>query len=185
MNPQTEVLGHFRRQLHSPRRFIFVVGTVSEKSKHRAESVSLLDGKNSAWPSASSAIRFCDGDSRTGRYAVASRDIPAGSAVVAEAPHVAVLLAEHRETHCFECFARLRAPLPCPTCAAVAFCSDSCRRAATATHHALECGLLDTLWRSGASVTCLMALRALTQKPPGVRTALQPAAIFSKLIALV
>ncbi|KAJ4437491.1 hypothetical protein ANN_17635 [Periplaneta americana] len=59
---------------------------------------------------------------------------------------------------------RLEAAVPCHTCSNVAFCSVACQTEALATHHAVECTILETLWASGASIICLMALRILSQR---------------------
>ncbi len=59
--------------------------------------------------------------------------------------------------------------MACPRCSAVLFCSAGCRARAERTHHAVECSVLPLLWASGASITCLMALRAIAQLPRGVR----------------
>lgn len=63
--------------------------------------------------------------------------------------------------------ARLRVPVACPRCSAVLFCGAECRDVAERTHHGVECGVLPLLWGSGASITCLMALRAISQLPKG------------------
>ncbi|CAG2067077.1 unnamed protein product, partial [Timema podura] len=55
------------------------------------------------------------------------------------------------------------AVVPCPHCCNVAFCSAACQQVALSTHHRVECPVLEVLWESGASVTCLMALRILSQ----------------------
>lgn len=52
---------------------------------------------------------------------------------------------------------------PCPTCSNVIFCSKSCQKLSLQTHHRIECTILPALWESGASITCMMALRIITQ----------------------
>lgn len=54
--------------------------------------------------------------------------------------------------------------MACDSCADVIFCSEECRDIACNGYHKFECGLLPHLWNSGASITCLMALRIITQK---------------------
>lgn len=60
---------------------------------------------------------------------------------------------------------RLVAPLPCPSCDRVAFCGEPCRKSALKSYHAVECPLLPTLFAAGVSITCLLALRIVTQRP--------------------
>lgn len=64
-------------------------------------------------------------------------------------------------------YCRTIAPLACPTCTEVIFCSKGCRETATSTYHKYECGILSILWNSGSSVNCHMALRMLSQKGVG------------------
>ncbi|XP_067007502.1 SET and MYND domain-containing protein 4 [Anabrus simplex] len=123
----------------------------------------LTGGHNSRYESASSAIKIQESP-EMGRFAAAGRNIKAGDILVTEQAHCSVLLSEYAGTHCFHCFKRLLTPIPCPRCSAVAFCSMSCQKESMASHHKVECGILATLWASGASVTCLMALRIISQR---------------------
>lgn len=59
---------------------------------------------------------------------------------------------------------RLVAPLPCPDCDRVAFCGKTCEKIALKSYHAIECSLLPKLYASGVSITCLIALRIITQR---------------------
>ncbi|XP_054271330.1 SET and MYND domain-containing protein 4 [Macrosteles quadrilineatus] len=121
------------------------------------------DGVNKQYPSASSVVTIRE-DPQMGRFAEAKIDIKPGDLLVKEKPHCAVLLDQYTSTHCFECFRRAKAPVPCPTCSNVLFCSKPCLQSALQTHHAAECSILPALWQSGASVTVLMALRIITQR---------------------
>lgn len=56
-------------------------------------------------------------------------------------------------------------PLPCPNCIDVIFCSKKCRNAAIYTYHKFECGMLETIWNSGSSINCQMAMRLVSQRP--------------------
>lgn len=60
---------------------------------------------------------------------------------------------------------RLMAPLPCPDCERVAFCGEFCKRTALESYHAIECSMLPALFSAGVSITCLIALRIITQQP--------------------
>lgn len=55
---------------------------------------------------------------------------------------------------------------PCPLCDRVKFCSEKCQKLALNTYHLIECPILQALWESGISITCLMALRIISQKNP-------------------
>lgn len=56
------------------------------------------------------------------------------------------------------------APVGCPNCSALAFCSVPCRDTALSTYHRHECRILDLLIGSGMSVLCHAALRLITQE---------------------
>lgn len=56
-------------------------------------------------------------------------------------------------------------PIPCPQCVDVVFCSKTCRNAAIYGYHKFECGLLETIWKSGSSINCHMAMRLISQRP--------------------
>lgn len=59
---------------------------------------------------------------------------------------------------------RLLAPVGCPDCSSVAFCSPKCRDIAISTYHKYECKFLDLLIGSGMSVLTLATLRLITQQ---------------------
>ncbi|RZF40765.1 hypothetical protein LSTR_LSTR011282 [Laodelphax striatellus] len=100
----------------------------------------------------------------SGRFAEAKQTIKAGDIIAVEKPYCAVLLEEFTVSHCFNCLKRLELLHPCPTCSAVSFCSDNCKDIAMGSHHKIECSILPSLWSSGMSITCLMALRMISQK---------------------
>lgn len=99
-----------------------------------------------------------------GRFAKAAKDIKLGTYLVQEKPHVACLLQIYSQSHCQLCFKRTDIPIACKQCADVIFCSTKCRDDAWNTFHRHECGIMLHLWNSGASITCQMALRAISQK---------------------
>ncbi|XP_011192734.2 SET and MYND domain-containing protein 4 [Zeugodacus cucurbitae] len=109
-------------------------------------------------------VRF-DQNPSEGRFARAATDITVGEEILVEKPFVAVLLEKFSKTHCDNCFIRTAIPVACPKCADVLYCSEECLTKASSTYHKYECGLLPTIWRSGASVNCHMALRILANKP--------------------
>uniref|UniRef100_A0A9I3CJN3 MYND-type domain-containing protein n=1 Tax=Anopheles culicifacies TaxID=139723 RepID=A0A9I3CJN3_9DIPT len=99
-----------------------------------------------------------------GRFARTSSDLKPNTILLLERPHVSALLEDYSLDHCTHCFKRVSVPIACPLCADVVFCSDECESKANATYHRYECGFLHILWGSGASITCHMALRMITQK---------------------
>ncbi|XP_058819604.1 SET and MYND domain-containing protein 4 [Topomyia yanbarensis] len=98
-----------------------------------------------------------------GRFAKTHSDLKPNTIVLLEKPHVSVLLEEYSLSHCSKCFKRVSVPICCPKCSDVIFCSESCAK--DSSFHQFECGFLPILWKSGASITCHMALRMITQKP--------------------
>ncbi|KAG5673986.1 hypothetical protein PVAND_003982 [Polypedilum vanderplanki] len=100
-----------------------------------------------------------------GRYAIAAQDIKLGTYLVQEKPHASSLLQNYSQTHCQFCFKRINVPIACSNCADVIYCSENCRDNSWKTFHRFECGIIQHLWSSGASITCQMALRAISQKP--------------------
>ncbi|EFN88450.1 SET and MYND domain-containing protein 4 [Harpegnathos saltator] len=122
--------------------------------------------RNPLYPACSKAVEIRDDRGDVGRHAVATREVSPGEIVIMERPYCASLLAENRLTHCHLCFARIFVPIPaaCRTCSCVAYCSRRCRDR-DAQVHLRECSLLPVLWHSKASVTCFLALKAITQRP--------------------
>ncbi|VEN35061.1 unnamed protein product, partial [Callosobruchus maculatus] len=100
-----------------------------------------------------------------GRLVVAEDHIKTGEPIVVEPPYAACLLPEMFGTHCHHCFNRLVAPIGCPDCSNVAFCSPACRDTALKTYHRYECKYLDLLIGSGMSILSHTALRMVTQIP--------------------
>ncbi|XP_075166218.1 SET and MYND domain containing, class 4, member 3 isoform X1 [Haematobia irritans] len=108
-------------------------------------------------------VRF-DENRMEGRFARAAADIKVGEEILVEKPFVAVLLEKFSKTHCENCFIRTAIPVACPKCVDVIYCSEKCQKRAANTYHKYECGLLTTVWSSGASINCHMALRIFTNK---------------------
>ncbi|XP_012233731.1 SET and MYND domain-containing protein 4 isoform X2 [Linepithema humile] len=106
-----------------------------------------------------------------GKHAVATMEIHPGDILIVEPPLAGCLLPEFYGTHCQHCYARLRAPIGCPNCSCVAFCSRDCRDIAMATYHKYECKVLGLLIGSGMSVLSMVAFRMVTQE--GLRKCLK------------
>ncbi|XP_063223729.1 SET and MYND domain-containing protein 4-like isoform X2 [Bacillus rossius redtenbacheri] len=98
-----------------------------------------------------------------GRFAVALGSVHAGDTLVAEDALAACLLPDKFGSNCHHCFARLKAPVACPHCSGLAFCSTTCRDEACRSYHKLECRFMDLLIGSGMSILCHVALRLVTQ----------------------
>lgn len=151
-----------------------------------------MGARNEAYPAFSSAVEIVEGDEKVGRHGLARRDIAPGEILAVEDPHCSVLLKEYRWgqsffhhyntqvavvtplsthfhsrlTHCHKCQMTIEAPLPasCYACTSIAYCGSKCRNVDQDVHK-VECQLLGPLWCSGASVTCIMALKAVIQRP--------------------
>ncbi len=88
-----------------------------------------LPDKNKKYPALSNAVCFKYEPGR-GRYAIAQRNIKVGEFICVESPIVSHPLPEYLGANCGHCFKSMKAPLPCPVCTKVMFCSYDCRAAA-------------------------------------------------------
>ncbi|KAL1375115.1 hypothetical protein pipiens_017691 [Culex pipiens pipiens] len=124
-----------------------------------------LSGANADLPYASDklALSGTREDTTKGRYIVAAQDLKPAEPIVVEPAVGACLYTKFFGSHCNACFAKLVAPVACPECAGVAFCSPECRDRACSGYHRFECHYLDLLIGSGMSVLCHLALRLVTQ----------------------
>ena len=109
-----------------------------------AEEVPVLSDAKPNLPALSSAVTI-EHEPGRGRFAVANREIPAGSLVLVEKPFVSCLDVEQEEDHCHHCLVNcpLR-QLPCQGCVRARYCSSKCRQAASVYHH-FECGVKDPM----------------------------------------
>ena len=123
-----------------------------------------LPDKNKKYPALSNAILFKYEPGR-GRYATAQRDIKVGEFICVEKPIASHPLPEYLGSNCAHCFKAMKAPLPCPNCTKVLFCSYDCRAEALSTYHPYECKIFDFLIASGMSIICFLAYKAIVQKP--------------------
>ena len=80
-----------------------------------------------------------------------------------EKPIVSHPLPEYFGSNCGHCFKSMKAPLPCPVCTKVLFCSYDCRAAALSTYHPYECKIMDFLIASGMSIGKSLKVRGHTQ----------------------
>jgi len=123
-----------------------------------------LPDKNKKYPALSNAVCFQYEPGR-GRFAIAQRDIKVGEFICVDAPIVSHPLPEYLGSNCYHCFKSMKAPLPCPVCTKVMFCSYECRKIALSTYHKYECKIFDFLIASGMSIVCFLAYKAVVQKP--------------------
>ncbi|XP_055636198.1 SET and MYND domain-containing protein 4 isoform X2 [Toxorhynchites rutilus septentrionalis] len=125
----------------------------------------LAGGENKEFIGTSVKLTMCgtQQDSSKGRYLVAAEDLHPGEAVVVEPASAACLYTKYCGTYCNLCFTKLTAPIACPDCSGVAFCSPECRDRACSGYHRFECQYLDLMIGSGMSILCHLALRLITQ----------------------
>ena len=98
-----------------------------------------------------------------GRFAVASRDIPAGTSILVEEPLGWTLEAEFFSSHCQHCLCEVSVPVPCSKCCSVVFCSDTCRDEAWTRYHARECGILALCVAAALNNFSIIAVRTLAR----------------------
>ncbi|KAJ8951452.1 hypothetical protein NQ318_006883 [Aromia moschata] len=106
-----------------------------------------------------------DQDPYQGRFARATEDIETGTIIIEENPHCAVVDASHVLTNCQNCSISVDQPIACSSCGNVVFCCTNCERLANKSFHKFECPIQQSLFASGASINCSMALRIISQKP--------------------
>ncbi|XP_058448235.1 SET and MYND domain-containing protein 4 [Malaya genurostris] len=125
----------------------------------------LAGGTNDSLSCASAkiALRGSRESEEKGQYIVAAEDLKPGETILVEPAYGACLYQKFFGTHCNQCFARLIAPMPCPECCGVAFCSPECRDRACSGYHRFECHYLDLMIGSGMSILCHVALRLIAQ----------------------
>ncbi|XP_031636986.1 SET and MYND domain-containing protein 4-like [Contarinia nasturtii] len=112
----------------------------------------------------SKSVTF-DYNENEGRFVKTNHEIKCGEEILVEQAICATLFEKFAKSHCQFCFARSITPLPCPNCIDVIFCSKKCRNAAIYTYHKFECGMLESIWSSGSSINCQMAMRLISQRP--------------------
>ncbi|XP_068618565.1 SET and MYND domain-containing protein 4 [Battus philenor] len=142
-------------------------GSEAGASGYNKIGISLTEGPHSTMPSLSRLLRINE-DPIKGRFAVANEPVKTGDVVLVEKPYAACLAPDFYGTHCLHCFKRLEdcydtAPVWCPKCSGVAFCSVDCKDKAIPTYHTYECPFLNLFIGSGMSMLCHLALRMITQ----------------------
>ncbi|CAH0716358.1 unnamed protein product, partial [Brenthis ino] len=156
--------------------------TAKPKYPPDKQDTTLSGGAKQNLPALSKLVKIVEEEDK-GRFAVANANIKTGDVLLVDSPYAACLLSDFYGSHCLHCFKRLDcfengAPVWCPNCSAVAFCSTKCRDAAAPTYHLYECQFLDLFMGSGMSILSHIALRMVTQA--GLETCLQ---IHSKYLS--
>ncbi|XP_048005164.1 SET and MYND domain-containing protein 4 [Leguminivora glycinivorella] len=136
------------------------------ESAAKVPEINLVGGCKPNMPALSKHVKIVEEEGK-GRFAAARAPLHPGDVVLAESPYAACLLPDHLGTHCLHCFTRLslcveEAPVWCPRCAGVAFCSLSCREKGM-VYHEHECTFQDLFIGSGMSILSHIALRMVTQ----------------------
>ncbi|CAB3374725.1 Hypothetical predicted protein [Cloeon dipterum] len=125
------------------------------------ECPKLFQGPHATIPNASSALDLRESPEK-GRYLVANTTIPAGAVVIVDEPYAWMLSPSAWHDHCTHCCRPVLAPLPCPTCTQVCFCSRECMSEALASYHGFECSLLHHVAGSGElSSMALLVMRVV------------------------
>lgn len=117
---------------------------------------------NFKYPAVNEFVDF-DEDDVQGRFAKAKRDIEPGAIVAEEEPHCLAISITVSASNCSNCAKSMINPIPCGFCKYSTFCSSECMEQAKS--HKVECKIINSLYESGASINCLMALRIITQRP--------------------
>ncbi|XP_069365158.1 SET and MYND domain-containing protein 4 isoform X1 [Maniola hyperantus] len=141
----------------------------TSKPKHPPDKpdVRVTGGAKQNLPALSKMLKIIE-EKDKGRFAVADDDIRVGDILLVDKPYAACLLSDYYGTHCLHCFKRLEycdeeAPVWCPNCSGVAFCTTKCRDIAVSTYHSYECQFSDLFIGSGMSILSYIALRMVTQ----------------------
>lgn len=120
--------------------------------------------KNKVYLSAFKAVTFNE-DVTQGRFACAVENIQTGTTLVEEYAHCAVLVHSKSLSNCQCCMISTIQPFACPTCAYAVFCSWSCLQNGCKSFHKVECRIQPSIFETGCSINCAMALRIITQRP--------------------
>ncbi|KAB7498212.1 SET and MYND domain-containing protein 4 [Armadillidium nasatum] len=104
-------------------------------------NIKLFREENSQQMSGALKIRVNNID---GRHIRADCDIPKGSPLFKEKPFASILLPEYFATHCQNCFALLKNPIPCDYCCDVFWCGEKCLEEGSEFHR-YECSYLHIL----------------------------------------
>lgn len=122
-----------------------------------------LRGKNQSYPVLSNKVDVFNNSGR-GREIFANAEVAAGDLLGVEKPLVSFLEKDYMKSNCWHCLVTLKAPIACPLCSAVKFCSQSCLDESLRTYHPSECLLTDLLVSNRIS-SWVLAFRAVSCRP--------------------
>ncbi|XP_070572634.1 SET and MYND domain-containing protein 4-like [Ptychodera flava] len=115
--------------------------------QNEAVSQNYVESTNIANASESVALKF---HKDCGRYLTADRDIKAGDVLIEENAYAVILLPTHYNSHCYHCIQEISvAPIPCPQCSCVRYCSEACQEQSWQLYHSVECPLWQILEQLG------------------------------------
>ncbi|XP_066940495.1 SET and MYND domain-containing protein 4-like [Macrobrachium rosenbergii] len=96
-----------------------------------------------------------------GRHLIAERDIDPGEVLGVERSPCSSLDLDNLSSHCSTCLVKSLAPIPCPDCTMMVFCSEDCRIEALSSNHWLECRLLPSLAGLGMHPVLTLSIKVL------------------------
>ncbi|CAL4065814.1 unnamed protein product, partial [Meganyctiphanes norvegica] len=116
-------------------------------------------------PSFNKDLKLCYTPEK-GRFVIAERDIRPGEVLGVEEACSYTLNTQDISKYkifCYNCMKRCAAPLPCPQCNMIVFCSEPCRVEGWNKFHMNECQILPTILSLGfpASDNLMLALRII------------------------
>nr|XP_040567327.1 SET and MYND domain-containing protein 4-like [Lepeophtheirus salmonis]XP_040567333.1 SET and MYND domain-containing protein 4-like [Lepeophtheirus salmonis] len=119
--------------------------------------------QNSGYPNLMNGLQVKYSPTK-GRYIVANRDIAPGELIAADEPYVWILDRDEARIYCWNCLSKNVAPLPCPKCVNVLFCSEKCLNEALKEYHSNECDIIDLLYSAQVGGWTL-AYKAIIRNP--------------------
>ncbi|XP_066940491.1 SET and MYND domain-containing protein 4-like [Macrobrachium rosenbergii] len=99
-----------------------------------------------------------------GRHVIASKRINPGDVILAEKAYCSCLSLDRLATHCSTCLRECLAPLPCPYCTMVVFCSSKCQLEGLSRFHWLECNMLPTMCSLNMTASFSNSFKILERK---------------------
>ncbi|CAL4075765.1 unnamed protein product, partial [Meganyctiphanes norvegica] len=132
---------------------------------YRNPSPPKLESFNPSIPCLSEALSMQYSQDK-GRFIVANRDIMPGEILGVDKGYVSCISLRDPDVicnFCCLCFGRAPAPLPCPECNMVVFCSEECRMVGLEKFHWAECPSLPALANLGHTACLIKTHRIITQ----------------------
>ncbi|KAK7076615.1 hypothetical protein SK128_012847 [Halocaridina rubra] len=124
------------------------------------QKVPKLTDPDPSLPSLSKSVRVAYSKDK-GKHIIAERDINPGEIIGVERSITGCLAVVNLPSYCSSCYRSCLAPLPCPECSMVVFCSEACITEAMKGDHWLECSLLPTMVSMGMQPVFSVAFKLL------------------------